>query len=280
MTNVAVLGLGIMGHGIADNFLKHDYHVSVWNRSPQKADDLVARGARRADSVADAVQGAELVFEVTANDESAREVWLGADGILAHATTNQTLITCATLSVDCVDELARACAEKGFTFFDMPMTGSRAGAESGTLVLLAGGDQQKLDEVKPHLENIASQVKYFGPAGHGMRVKLVLNCLQAVHLAGFGEAMRLAKAMGLGEKQTAEMLCEKPGGATTQMAWRDYQNHPDPINFAVELIAKDETYALRTIDSSQTPLIASTLATYQAAIAEGRGDEDWTVVTK
>jgi 3-hydroxyisobutyrate dehydrogenase-like beta-hydroxyacid dehydrogenase len=64
------------------------------------------------------------------------------------------------------------------------------------------------------------------------------------------------------------------------MAWRDYQNHPDPINFAVELIAKDETYALRTIDSSQTPLIASTLAAYQTAIAEGRGDEDWTVVTK
>ena len=148
-----------MGHGIADNFLKKGYEVTVWNRSPQKADNLVSRGARRADSVADAVQGAELVFEVTANDESAREIWLGEGGIIAHANAAQALITCATLSVDCVDELVEVCVEKGFIFFDMPMTGSRAGAESGTVVLLAGGDEQKLDEVKTHLENISSQVE-------------------------------------------------------------------------------------------------------------------------
>ena len=280
MANVAVLGLGIMGRGIADNFLKKGYEVTVWNRSPQKADDLVSRGARRADSVADAVQGAELVFEVTANDESSRELWLGKDGIVAHANASQLLITCATLSVDFVDELAKICAEKGLTFFDMPMTGSRAGAEGGTMVLLAGGDAEKLNEVKPHLENIASQVKYFGPAGSGMRMKLVLNCLQAVHLAGFGEAMRLAKALGLSETQTGEMLCEKPGGATTQLAWRDYQNHPNPINFAVELIAKDETYALRNIDPATVPLIASTLASYQKAITEGSAHDDWTCIAR
>lgn len=280
MTQVAVLGLGIMGHGIAYNFLKAGYEVSIWNRSPEKADDLVTRGACRASGVADAVHGAKLVFEVTANDESAREVWLGADGIIANVDSNQTLITCATLSVDCVDELSKTCTEKGLQFFDMPMTGSRQGAEGGTLVLLAGGDEQKLNEVKPHLEKIASQVKYFGPAGSGMRMKLVLNCLQAVHLAGFGEAMRLAKQLGLDEKSTGDMLVEKPGGATTQMAWRDYKNHPDPINFAVELIAKDETYALQGMSPVLTPLIASTLATYQKAIAEGHAQDDWTIIAR
>lgn len=280
MTRVAVLGLGIMGHGIADNFLKNGYELTVWNRSAEKAQDLVARGARLADCVADAVKGADLVFEVTANDESAREMWLDSDGIVAHVRSDQTLITCATLSVDCVDELAVACAEKGLTFFDMPMTGSRQGAESGQLTLLAGGDEQKLNEVKPHLEKIASQVKYFGPAGSGMRFKLVLNCLQAVHLAGFGEAMRLAKKLGLDVTQTGEMLTEKPGGATTQMAWRDYQNHPVPVNFAVELITKDETYALRNIDKTDVPLITQTLAEYQKAIADGHGHDDWTYVAR
>ncbi|QQS20130.1 NAD(P)-dependent oxidoreductase [Candidatus Saccharibacteria bacterium] len=280
MTAVAVLGLGIMGHGIADNFLKNGYAVMVWNRSPEKANDLVSRGAQRAASVADAVQCADIVFEVTANDESAHEVWLGEGGIIFNANPNQMLITCATLSVSCVDELAKKCAEKCLTFFDMPMTGSRAGAEGGTMVLLAGGDEKKINEVKPHLENIASQVKYFGSAGSGMRMKLVLNCLQAVHLAGFGEAMRLAKALGLDEKQTGEMLAEKPGGATTQMVWRDYRNHPEPINFAVELIAKDETYALQNIDQNKTPLIASTLASYQEAIADGHAQDDWTYVAR
>lgn len=280
MTRVAVLGLGIMGHGIADNFLKHGYGVAVWNRSPEKADGLVAQGARRAGSVADAMQGAELVFEVTANDESAREVWLGKGGIVAHANVEQTLITCATLSVAFVDELAKTTAEKGQAFFDMPMTGSRQGAESGTMVLLAGGAEPKLNALKPHLEKVASQVKYFGPAGSGMRMKLVLNCLQAVHLAGFGEAMRLAKSMGLDTQKAGEMLVEKPGGATTQLAWRDYQNHPEPINFAVELIAKDEAYALRNINPQLTPLITSTLASYQKAIAEGYAQDDWTIVTR
>ena len=128
MKHIAVLGLGIMGHGIADNFLKHGYEVTVWNRSPEKADDLVVRGAIVAVSVADAVAVADLVFEVTANDESSRELWLGADGIISHANAGQTLITCATLSVEGVDGLAVACAEKGLTFFDMPMTGGRQGA--------------------------------------------------------------------------------------------------------------------------------------------------------
>jgi 3-hydroxyisobutyrate dehydrogenase-like beta-hydroxyacid dehydrogenase len=280
MTRVAVLGLGIMGHGIAENFLRQGYDVAVWNRSPEKARDLAARGATMAGSVADAVDGAELVFEVTANDESSRAVWFGEDGILAHAKPDQFLITCATLSVEFVDELAKMCAAKGLTFFDMPMTGSRAGAENGQLVLLAGGDEQKLSEVKLHLGAVASQVKYFGPAGYGMRTKLVLNCLQAVHLAGFGEAMRLAKAFGLDEKLTGDMLVEKPGGATTQMAWRDYQNYPEPINFAVELIAKDEAYALKSIDPDVAPLIAATLAAYQKAIADGHAQDDWTYIAR
>lgn len=279
MMKIAVLGLGIMGHGIADNFLKNGYELTVWNRSPEKAQDLVERGARLATTVAEAVESADIVFEVTANDESSRGLWQGEDGIIAHANATQTLITCATLSVEWVDELARACAQKSLTFFDMPMTGSRAGAEGGTMLLLVGGDEQKLNEVKPHLEKIASQVKYFGPAGYGTRIKLVLNCLQAVHLAGFGEAMRLANALGLDEKQTGDMLVEKPGGATTQLAWRDYQNHPDPINFAVELIAKDESYALRNIDPVQVPLIANTLEQYQKATAEGHAHDDWTCIS-
>lgn len=280
MTKIAIIGLGIMGHGIADNFLKGGYDVAVWNRSAEKAQDLVAKGARLAASVADAVDGAELVFEVTANDESSREIWLGESGIIAHASPEQTLITCATLSVAWVDELAAVCAEKGLTFFDMPMTGSRVGAESGTLVLLAGGDEQKLSEVKPYLEKITSEVKYFGPAGSGMRMKLVLNCLQAVHLAGFGEAMKLIKRFGLDEHTAGQMLAEKPGGATTNMAWRDYQTHPNPINFAVELIAKDETYALQNIDPAQAPLIVSTLEQYRRAIADGHAQDDWTYIAR
>ena len=85
---IAVVGLGIMGHGIADNFLKNGYELTVWNRSPEKAQDLVGRGARLATTVAEAVESADIVFEVTANDESSRGLWLGENGIIAHANAH------------------------------------------------------------------------------------------------------------------------------------------------------------------------------------------------
>ncbi|MBL8121936.1 NAD(P)-dependent oxidoreductase [Candidatus Saccharibacteria bacterium] len=280
MKKVAVLGLGIMGHGVADNFLKNGYEVTVWNRTPEKADDLVAHGAQRANSVAEAVVGADMVFEVTANDESSREVWLGENGIVKRANEAQVLITCATLSPAWVEELAQACATKGLTFFDMPMTGSRIGAESGQLTLLVGGDEQKLNEVKPYLEPIANEVKYFGPIGAGTRYKLVLNCLQAVHIAGFGEALRMARKFGLDTKQVGDALAEKPGGTTTNLTWRDYQKHPVPINFAVEMIAKDENYALQATNADDFPLIAQTLKQYHQAMTDGHATDDWTYISR
>lgn len=277
---VAVLGLGIMGRGIVSNFLRQGYDVTVWNRTPEKAAELVEKGAHAAASVADAVKNADMIFEVTANDESSRSVWLGPEGIVENSKPDAVLITCATLSVAWVDELAAACEKAGRTFFDMPMTGGRQGAENGQLILLAGGDEGKLASISTELEAITAEVKHFGPAGSGMRFKLVLNALQAVHIAGFGEAMRLAHAMGLDEKKTGDALAERPGGVSTNIAWRDYQTEPSPINFSVEWIAKDLGYALANVDDGKNPVMRDTLKAYTEAIERGQSDEDWTAINR
>ncbi|HSW37146.1 MAG TPA: NAD(P)-dependent oxidoreductase [Candidatus Saccharimonadales bacterium] len=277
---IAVIGLGIMGHGIADNFLKNGYKVTVWNRTPEKADDLVAKGAVLASSIKEAIESADLVFEVTANDESSKAVWEGETGILANAKPAQSLITCATLSVQWTDELAAQCQQLGLTFFDMAMTGGRAGAEAGELILLVGGDQAKLDDLKPELSAIAKELKYFGKAGSGMRFKLILNALQAVHIAALGEALKLAKRVGLDEKLVGDALAERPGGTTTNLAWRDYQTDPQPINFSVEWIAKDLGYAKDMATSVEHPLIDIAEAIYRQAIDQGYGQSDWTKINK
>lgn len=165
---IVVIGLGIMGHGIADNFLKNSYEVTVWNRSSEKADDLVKQGAHLASSIKEAVQNADIVFEVTANDQSSQEIW---KDILQVAKSEQYLITCATLSVQWTDELAKKCGDASLTFFDMPMTGGRVAAESGQLTLLVGGNKGKLNEIKDELNAIAKDVKLFGDVGAGMRYK-------------------------------------------------------------------------------------------------------------
>lgn len=280
MSKVTVIGLGIMGHGIADNFLKRGHKVTIWNRTPEKADDLIARGAILATSPKESVTGAELVFEVTANDESSREVWTSDEGILASAKPEQNLIMCATVSIDWTDHLTRLCEEKKLSFFDMPMTGGRVGAENGELILLAGGDKRKLDQIEPELRSIAKEIKYFGRAGSGMRFKLILNAVQAIHIAALGEALRLAKAADLDEKLVGDALAERPGGLTTNLAWRDYQSEPDPINFSVEWISKDLGYALEMDKSQAHPLISRAQELYKRAIAEGFDKADWTKINK
>ena len=281
MKKIAVVGTGIMGHGIAQNFLKHKYPVIVWNRSATKLQTLKKKGAQIAKTPQDAASQADIVFEVTANDQSSRTVWLGQKGILAGADKTKALITCATLSVAWTDRLAKICAKKGLTFFHMPMTGGRIGAETGNLSLLVGGSKQKLNQLKATLKAIATRFTYFGPAGSGMKFKLILNSIQALHLQAFGEAMKLAKKMKLNLKTVGNSFSqERPGGAITAKAWRDYQKTPKPINFSVEWITKDLTYAKQMAGQLKTPLLDKTLQKYCLAMKKKMAQKDWTEVNK
>lgn len=278
MKKIAIIGTGIMGSGMAVNYLKQGYTVYVWNRSQEKMAPLIELGAIATESPKAATQLADMLFEVTANDASSRSVWLSDDGILSGATPNKTLIASATLSVSWIDELAATCKAKSFTFLDMPLTGGRDGAETGNLTLLAGGDQQQLERIKPDLVAISKQVLYFGPVGSGMRYKLILNMVQAIHITAFGEAMKIANQQGMNIQAVGDALAERPGGVSTNIAWRDYQTEPHPINFSVEWIAKDLGYATELGKSLDLPLLHNTLAKFTSAIEQGHAQDDWTKI--
>jgi 3-hydroxyisobutyrate dehydrogenase-like beta-hydroxyacid dehydrogenase len=282
MKKIGVIGLGIMGHGIADNFIKSGHEVYLWNRTSNKADDLVAKGANLLSSPSDVTNEAELVFEVTADDKSSQEIWLGVDGILSAdlKCSSKTLVTCATLSVAWIDKLSKKCEELDAQFFDMPMTGGRIGAENGELVLLVGGNEPKLNSIKEELKSIAKDIKYFGAAGAGTRYKLILNTVQAIHISAFGEGLRLAKIAGLNQKKVGDALAERPGGIITNLAWEGYQNEPKPINFSVEWLTKDLSYALQMANGTHHPLLDDVLEQYREAMKEGYKDSDWTKVNK
>lgn len=280
MKRIAVIGTGIMGGGIASNYLKNGYRVIIWNRSPEKTKALQAAGAILAASPKAATAQADIIFEVTADDESSQAVWMGEEGIIAGADSNKTLIASGTLSIDWARQLTTVCSDKGFVFFDMPLTGGRIGAESGSLTLLVGGNEQDLDNLKPDLEAISSKVLYFGPATSGMKYKLVLNSLQAAHIAAFGEAMQLAVDSGLDANRVGEALNERPGGVVTDIAWRAYQQENIPLTFSVDWILKDLGYAKQLSGSGTTPILDDILAAYKHAQGSGRGDEDWTTIIK
>lgn len=278
MKKIAIIGTGIMGAGMASNYLKHGYPVYVWNRTKDKLRPLLEQGAIEALSPRDAATRSDIVFDVTADDAASRRVWLEDDGILAGAGSTCVLIASGTFSVQWIDEWARVCRQRAHTHFDIPLTGSRMGAEGGTMILLAGGDKERFDELKPDLAAISEKVNYFGPSGSGIRFKLLLNALQAIHVAGLGEALRIAKTYGMDLDAVGSALSERPGGVITNMAWRAYQTPPTQTNFAVQWITKDLHYAKDFSGSLPTPLLDAILSCFDDAVRRGLGESDWTSV--
>jgi 3-hydroxyisobutyrate dehydrogenase-like beta-hydroxyacid dehydrogenase len=279
MKKIAVVGCGTMGAGMVLNFLKKGHAVSVWNRSSERLEPLVAAGAVACRTPREAAEQAELVFEVTADDSSSRLVWTGAEGILAGAKAGCTLVVSSTLSAAWTDELARLCAITGFDFLDMPLTGGRAGAENGQLMLLVGGDEQKFQALLGDLSSISTQQIYFGKVGNGMRYKLVLNALQAAHVAAFGEAMHLAQAAGLDLGVVGENLAQRPGGFASQVAWKGMSQPPEHVNFAVQWIAKDVSYALQ-LGGTPGKILPALSEVLEDAKARGLGEQDWTAINR
>ncbi len=280
MKKIAIVGTGIMGNGMAANFLEDGYEVIVWNRHQEKLHKLKELGAIIAQTPKEAAQKAEMIFEVTANDQSSKKVWLGKDGILAGAREGEIVIASSTLSIDWTDQLAKLAAKKNLVFFDMPLTGGRAGAESGRLTLLIGGNKIKLKQIENDLKSISQTIWYFGEAGSGMRFKLVLNSLQAIHTLGFGEAMNMAKNVGLNLDIVGKALSERPGGTATNMAWSDYQHPSDKVSFAVQWITKDLEYAKKMSSELYIPIVEGTLARLKKAMKKKMGEQNWTNVNK
>lgn len=275
MKKIGIVGLGIMGRGMASNFLKKGHAVFVWNRTKAVGKGLIAQGAVQCQTPAELTAQSDVVFEVTANDVSSRQVWQGKDGILAGATNSKVLIASATLSTTWIDELASLCQKQNFQFMDIALTGGRVGAETGSLTLLVGGESTTLEVISPALKAIATKVLHFGPVGHGMRYKLILNFLQAVHIIGFGQAMKIAQTHKMDLVKVADALVDRPGGTITTIAKNAYFAKPDPTTFSIEWITKDLSYAKQFAQNMNLSLLDQVLAEYQKAVNKNLGQEDW-----
>ena len=278
MKKIGIVGLGIMGRGMADNFLKNGYELYVWNRTANVAEGFSSKGAVVCKSAAEVAQKADIIFEVTANDESSKQVWDGPEGILKGADKTKYLIASATLSAKWTDELFEKCKAHAFKFLDIPLTGGRVGAETGNLILLCGGSKKNLNEIRKELEAISAKIFHFGPEGHGMRYKLILNFLQAVHLIGFGQAMKIAKENNMDLKKVSEALSDRPGGVVTSIGRDAYFKEPDPATFSVKWITKDLIYAKYLADKLDVSLLDDVLKEYKKAMKKSFGEKDWASV--
>src|ERR1700716_3110078 len=259
MAKVAFIGLGRMGHGMAGRYLEGGFTVAVWNRSKSKAEDLIGRGARWAQSPADAAEGANAIVTMVADDEASRAVWLGKDGAAATAKPGTLAIECSTVSYGHALDLARELRGRGLVYIDSPVTGLPDAAAAGKLTLLVGAEPADLEKARPFLAPLSTTIRHFGPVGSGTVYKLINNLMGAIQIAGLAEGLAIAEQAGLDMKLVLEAI-ETGVAASPQvirhskrMVARDFSG----ATFTAALRHKDAAYAVALAESllSDAPLM-------------------------
>jgi 3-hydroxyisobutyrate dehydrogenase len=281
--SVAILGLGIMGAGMANRLLSANFPLTVYNRNREKSAPFASAGAFVANSPREAASRSQIVLSMVSNDDASRDVWLGESGALKGVAPHSVLIESSTLSGDWIRELAAKAAEHGCRFLDAPVTGTKPHAASGELVFLVGGSTETLDAARPVFSVLGRDVVHLGPVGSGALMKLVNNFLCGVQAASFAEAVSMIDAGVLDRASAISILTGgAPGsGIVKRVAERIATNDFTP-NFALRWMAKDLGYAVREASSEGISLQTATaaLAVFQQAIAEGHGNEDFSAVSK
>ncbi len=284
MQNVALLGAGVMGAGMARNLLKAGFPLTVYNRTRAKAEPLAALGARLAASPHAAADRADVVISMVGDDAASRGVWLGDGGALAAAKQGAVLVECSTLSLDWVRELAALAADRGAALLDAPVAGSKEAAEGGKLGLFVGGDAGALARARPVLEAMSQRITHLGPTGAGAAMKLVNNLMAAVQTVALAEGLALAERLGLDMGQVVPLIINgAPGsplvkGKAARMVARDYAD----THFALRWMHKDTTYALRAADEAGLPMptLAVAREVYRLARNLGYDEADFSAVVE
>lgn len=279
--NVAILGLGTMGSGMAANLLKAGFPLSVYNRTRTKAQPLIDAGARSASTPAEAVKDASIIISMLADDAASREVWLGENGALAAAKKTAILIESSTVSPAWIAELAKQAEQRGLDLLDAPVTGSRTQAEAGQLSFLVGGKDTTLEAATPVLQAMSKEIVHLGPIGSGAKMKLINNFLCGVQVASFAEGIIWIERSGLDRDKALSILkAGAPGspllGAiSARMVSQNYT-----VNFLLKLMTKDLLYAQNEAELSNVDLKTAEVARslFAAAIDQGFGDQDMSSV--
>ncbi|MGI9187250.1 MAG: NAD(P)-dependent oxidoreductase [Gaiellales bacterium] len=277
MARVGCIGLGTMGGPMAGHLLDAGHEVAVWNRTAAKGDELVARGARRADSPADAARDADVVVTCVSDSPDLTAVVLGEHGVIEGIRDGAVLLDCSTVSPSAEKELEEALAVKSVEVVDAPLSGGAEGAKNGVCTAFVGGSEAAFATARPILEAFCKTITHLGPTGAGQAAKAVNQIIISGTYASVGEGLAYAEKAGLPMEALVEALS---GGAADSWILRTrspkYISHEYPAGFRTVLHRKDLGIAIYEgetvgLDLRLTRLVAQW---QDALIAAGYGEED------
>lgn len=288
MATIAFLGLGNMGGPMCANLVKAGHSVRAFDVAPAAIAKAAEAGAVGAASIAEAVADAEVVVTMLPAGAHAREAYLGAGGVMAHAPKGALFIDCSTIDVATAREIAAAAGEASFAMVDSPVSGGVAGAAAATLTFMVGGADAAFARARPVLEAMGKRVVHAGQSGNGQAAKIANNMLLGISMIGTCEAFDLARRLGLepatffeissaasGQCWSMTSYCPAPGPVPTAPSNRDYQP-----GFTVAMMLKDLKLAVSAADAAgvDAALGKHAEAIYAAIDADGKGGLDFSVV--
>lgn len=280
-TALGFVGLGEMGGRMVKRLLDAGHPVVGYNRTRAKAQWLIDRGMRFADSPRAAAQAAEVVFSMVSDTAALDAVAHGPDGIVAGLRAGATWVEMSTVSPSAARTLAPEVEKRNATIIDAPVSGSQITLDAGQLAFIVGGDPAALERVRPYLLAIGPTITHVGPLGAAVTMKIAINLGLAVQMLAFSEAVLLAEKAGIDRGRAVEALL-KSVIASPMVKYRGPQvlDMPKEPLFNVAMIQKDLQLALDLARSVGVPLptTAITQEMITAARGMGLGEYDFAIV--
>jgi 3-hydroxyisobutyrate dehydrogenase-like beta-hydroxyacid dehydrogenase len=282
-TKIGLIGLGLMGRPIGMNLLKAGFPLTVWNRTPARAQELVAAGAHLAASPSELAARSALVISIVSDPSALEEVLWGADGAMQSFQRGSIYMDSSTVSPDLVRKIAAACAKREVRFLDAPVTGGDWGAKKGELLFMVGGDAQTLKDVEPVLRVLGKKWFRLGPNGAGQTIKLAMNLILALQVDALAEALALVTGAGLEGEKLVEVLQSSMArsGVLDVKAPNLLKGEYTP-SFPLRLMHKDLRLALELAKEKnvELPAAAAAYKTYSAVKDAAKEDLDYSAVMK
>lgn len=278
MTTLGFVGLGIMGAPMAQHLIDAGYDVAVWSHNAQKSRAFTEQDrATCCAKPADVARQAECVFLCVGDTAMSSEVILGSDGLVLGASAGLVIVDCSTVSPLASSQMAESLRARQIDFLDAPCTGSKAGAEAGTLTFMVGGERGVFERVRPYFAAMGKSLYYCGGSGMGLRAKLTQNLILGNLLQAFNEGLVASTKAGVDPELMLDILNNSAARSGLIAAKAPAVFRRDfSTNFSVKWMEKDLGLAVDFAGQLGVPVPLTSLSQQllRAAIAKGYGEED------
>jgi 3-hydroxyisobutyrate dehydrogenase-like beta-hydroxyacid dehydrogenase len=283
MRDIGFIGLGIMGRPMAERLLEAGYAVTVFTRTPQKAEPLRARGAQWADSPEAVARRSELLITMVSDSDALEDVARGPRGVVRGIRPRAIHVDMSTVAPRTVEELERAYRERDAAFLHAPVLGNWRHAAEGRLLIFVGGDRSAAERCEPVLRTLGQKIWYFESVAHAAHMKLIANSFIASMILTLAQAFVLGRRVGIPPARILEVLeasaLNAPMYQSKGSTMRERDFRP---NFYARHMAKDVDLLLEAARRANVPLpvMGVVRELFVATTARGFGDEDYSAVLK